>query len=180
MSAVPPDLGEIAAAVAALVPGAGLERDAVRAEAERLARVVLDEPAGYDLRLGPYNLDTKRAAVQSAATAAVLAIAIRSEGIDSLPVAVVALVMPFLVDIERVTLSASDEVIVAAMRSHARPGGAREWYEALPAELRSQLTELEFIDFLERCELAGVITRRPRGDIALTRRAPGWFVVRRP
>jgi hypothetical protein len=60
-------------------------------------------------------MDTSRAAVKVAVTAAVLALAIEGAGLDSEPVVILASVVPFLVGIERVELTPGGQLAVAAL-----------------------------------------------------------------
>lgn len=64
------------------------------------------------MRPGRYRLDTSRAATKAAVTAAVLATAIEGAGLDSVPVAALAAIVQFLVQIERVGLAPGDELVV--------------------------------------------------------------------
>jgi hypothetical protein len=156
----------VQAAAVALLPGDTPSIVAVRAEVERVARFLLREPTddALQMRLGGWQLDGRRSAVQAAATAAVLAIAAQQTGLDSVPVALLALVLPFLVDIERVELRPSETIVLAALSSRAPAGeDAATWYAALPADLRDQITELEFADLLQRLNAAGAIIARDDG-----------------
>jgi hypothetical protein len=135
----------------------------------RLARYLLDDEPALGMRLGPYKMDASRAAVKAAVTTAVLALAIEGTGLDSIPVVVLASVLPFLVEIERVELTPGDELVLAALRATAPPGGKdHDWYRALPPVLRAQLTQLEFLDLVGRLRDAGAITTGPTGDNQLT------------
>ncbi len=172
-----PPSDPVAAVIAAAV-GDGPDQ----ATAERIARLahyLLDEPA-LSMRLGPYKMDTSRGAVKAAVTAAVLALAIEGAGLDSVPVVVLASVVPFLVEIERVELTPGDELAVAALRATVPPGGDdRDWYLALPPELRAQLTQLEFLDLLGRLRDAGIVTTGPAGGNQLAD-SPGRLRLRLP
>jgi hypothetical protein len=152
-----PDVDPLTAAIIATL---GVSPD--RATTERIARLVrylLDDDPALSMRLGPYKMDTPRAAVQAAVTTAALVLAIEGAGLDSVPVVVLASVLPFLVDIERVELTPGDELVVAALRATAPPGGDdHDWYLALPPEVRAQLTQIEFLNLLGRLRNIGVIT----------------------
>jgi len=116
-----PAADPVTAAIAATV-GNGID-EATAERIARLARYLLDGDPALSMRLGPYKLDAPRAAVKAAVTAAALAIAIEGAGLDSVPVVVLACVVPFLVEIERVELTPGDDLIVAALRATAPPGG---------------------------------------------------------
>jgi hypothetical protein len=131
----------------------------------RLARFLLGDESALAMRIGPYRLDTQRAAIKAAVTAAVLAVAIEGTGLDSVPVVVLAAVVPFLIEIESTELAPGDELVVAALRIHAQPGGSdHDWYRTLPPELRAQLTQIEFLNLLGRLRDAGIISTGPAGD----------------
>jgi hypothetical protein len=146
------------------ITGAGLDPQ-TRERVTRLARFILAEAdTDLQMRVGPYQLDTSRAAIKAAVTAAALAVAIEAAGLDGVPVVILAAVMPFLIEIDRVEISPADEFVVAALRLSAHQGGDdRDWYLSLPAELRAQLTQLEFLDLLGRLRGAGVIKTEPSG-----------------
>ena len=167
MTDQPPPADPVTATIAATV---GADLDPVTVErAARLARYLLADDPALGMRMGSFQLDASRAAVKTAVTAAVLALAIEGAGLDSVPVVILAAVIPFLVEIERVQLGPGDAVVVAALRSVALPGGDdRDWYRALPAELRSQLTQLEFLNLLGRLREAGIVTTDTAGDNQLT------------
>lgn len=91
-----------------------------------------------------------------------------------MPVVVLACVVPFLVEIERVELTPGDELVVAALRATAlratalHGGDDHVWYRALPPQLRAQLTQIEFLDLLGRLREAGIVTTSPAGANQLT------------
>ena len=157
-----PAADPVTAAISATV-GSGID-EATAERIAHLARYLLDGDPALSMRLGPYKLDAPRAAVKAAVTAAALAIAIEGAGLDSVPVVVLACVVPFLVEIERVELTPGDELVVAALRATTLPGGDDHgWYRALPPQLRAQLTQVEFLDLLGRLREAGIVTTSPAG-----------------
>jgi hypothetical protein len=85
------------------------------------------------------------------------------------PVVVLASIVPFLVEIERVELTPGDKLVVAALRAKALSGGDdHDWYRALPPQLRAQLTQIEFLNLLDRLREAGMVTTSPAGANQLT------------
>jgi hypothetical protein len=149
------------------LPGDDADQVELRQEAGRIARLLLDGTQPFEIRVGEFQIDAQRATVQSAVAAAVLAIAAREAGLDSVPVALLALTLPFLVDIQRIELRPSERVVLAALRDDIlEPGSPRVWYERLPETLREQLTELEFTDLLARLQEYGAV-REVSGEVQL-------------
>ncbi len=137
---------------------------AVGEDALELVIGSFDERPPFGYRVGRWSADVRRSTVQSAVAAAVLALGARAAGINSLPVAVLAVILPFIVDIDRVEVRASDREVVAALR-RASPirGTANDWYDVLPTDVAQQITRLEFLDVLERLSAAGLVKVDPVG-----------------
>ena len=69
-----------------------------------------------------------------------------------MPVAILAIALPFLVDIERVELRGRDRVVLGRLRELSG-GDAQVAYGLLPEDLLEQVTLLEFADVWQRlCE----------------------------
>jgi hypothetical protein len=139
---------------------AGLAGDADAVRAEEVLRQVLSDLANepLSLRLGNWRVDMPAKIFQSGVTAALMVSAIEAAGINSTAVVVLAAVVPFLVDVERIKLSQSDRMVFAALKaSLATRQERRALWDSLPADLRHELTFLEFVDLLERLEQADVI-----------------------
>lgn len=112
----------------------------------------------FALRVGEWQIDMPQRLLQSATATAVLAAAIAADGLSSIPVAVLAVVLPFLLDIERVELRSRDRIVFARLRDVDLAGGDPESaYGQLPEDLRLQLTVLEFADVWDRLVAAGEI-----------------------
>jgi hypothetical protein len=103
-------------------------------------------------------------------------------GFDQLPALVLPAVLPLLVDIDRVELSASEEHLLANLR--LRPDVVKQahspegLYAELPDELREQVSLLDFLDFVQRLVAAGEADES--GDEIVVRDAsdPAWVRVR--
>ena len=81
-----------------------------------------------------------------------------------------ALVLPFLVDVERIEVRTRDRIVRAHLSDPDGIDDPEAAYAALPDDLREQLTLLEFADTLDRLRVAG----RLSGDDAaeVSRRTP--------
>lgn len=177
MPGVPDSLGEILGATAAASNPAervSIDREAIYELLEQtfpglpalhadLEIIVLEHSARtvpvdpFALRVGSWRLDLPKTLLQSSLATAVLAGAISIGGPASVPVAVLAVVLPFLVDMERVEVRTRDRIVLAALRRTipAEEHDVARLYEELPDDLRHQLTLLEFADTLDRLRLAG-------------------------
>lgn len=133
------------------------------------------------MRVGGWRIEVQRNLLRSALAGGILAVAADQAGIDSLPVAVLAVVLQFVVDVDRVTIRTSDQTVLAALRV-ALParGTVAEWYEALPNEIQSQVTELHLADVLERLSDAGAIVTDPLGVHELPEAPHGRLVIKPP
>ena len=131
------------------------------------------------LRVGGWRIEVRRNLLRSALAGGILAAAVAGTGIDSPPVAVLAVVLQFVVDVDRVTIRASDQAVLAALRV-ALParGTVAEWYEALPNDVQSQITELHLADVLERLAEAGAIVTDPLGVHELPEAPHGRLVIK--
>jgi hypothetical protein len=125
----------------------------------------------FALRVGDWQIDMPQRLLQSATATAVLAAAIAADGLSSIPVAVLAVVLPFLLDIERVELRSRDRIVLAWLRDVDLAGGDPESaYGRLPEDLRLQLTLLEFADVWDRLIAAGEIDPHTPASRAVPRR----------
>ena len=106
------------------------------------------------LRIGGWRLDLGRTAVRRGLMSAVLAGALVQRGLTEMVVGVVAGVVPSVLDIARVRLTAADRLLVLELRLHpdVRAGALSEdaLYERLPAPVRDVVNRLEFADFVAR------------------------------
>jgi hypothetical protein len=111
----------------------------------------------YALQIGSWRIDLPVRLAQSAASAAILTGAIAITGDASVPVAVLALVLPFLVDIDRVEVRTRDRIVLAHLQDEIDLTDPESTYRRLPEDLREQLTLLEFADTLDRLRAARLI-----------------------
>ena len=112
----------------------------------------------FALRVGHWRIDMPKRLLQSTVATGALAAAIAAGGVSSVPVAVLAVVLPFLVDVERIELRGRDRIVLAHLRDAAVTGGNPEAaYARLPPDLRGQLTLLEFADIWDRLLDAGEV-----------------------
>lgn len=112
----------------------------------------------FALRVGQWHIDMPRQALQSAVATAVLAAVIAAEGTAGVSVMILAVILPFLLDVERIEPRGRDRIVLAWLKDldgdAADPESA---YLRLPEDLRGQLTLLEFADVWERLLAAGAI-----------------------
>ncbi|HEX8121227.1 MAG TPA: hypothetical protein VF549_08175 [Solirubrobacteraceae bacterium] len=112
----------------------------------------------FALRVGHWRIDMPRRLLQTSVATGVLAAGIAAGGVSSVPVAVLAVVLPFLVDIDRIELRARDRIVLGRLRDlDARGGDPEAAYRRLPEDLRKQLTLMEFADVWDRLIEAGEI-----------------------
>jgi hypothetical protein len=116
---------------------------------------------GYALRIGDWRLDVPTRALQTAIASAMLAGTIHVAGVTSIPVTVLAVVLPFVVDIERIEVRTRDRMVMAALREQELTGreAVDALYERLPDDVRGQLTRFEFADTFDRLTAAGMLSR---------------------
>lgn len=71
--------------------------------------------------------------------------------------ALATVLIPALFSIERVRLTPKEHVVMMtmALTNRARTMSATDWYEELPAEIKSQLNKLDFADILDKIVKAG-------------------------
>jgi len=94
--------------------------------------------------------------------------------IPGIPIAASVLsgVLPFLFEIGKVELSQKEEYILAKLlvkdevKKHLH--SAEELYEKLPKEIRRDINRLDFIDFLDKLDLAGHVKRKTSGEYQLS------------
>ncbi len=146
----------------------GVDLDAARAAFS----VALAPAGGFDLRIGDWELDLPRAAAQAAVSGSVVAGVMAATGGDGIVGAVLGVVLPFLVDLERVEFSPSDRRVYGVLLDIGpNVRSVREWYAALPADVRAEITSLEFRDLLGR--LQGLDLATPLDDDAMLIPEPG-------
>jgi hypothetical protein len=138
----------------------------------RLLDEALDDPLA--LRIGGWKLNVPLRLFQSLVASAVLVVGVEKLGTDSIAVVVLAAVLPFLLEIDKVRISPSEQLVFTELASTlASPKLPQELWAALPDDIRHELTYLEFVDLLDRLEQAGAL--RKNLDNRYTTR--GWFTA---
>lgn len=111
----------------------------------------------FEVRTGEWTLDLPAATARAAVNSAFLTALLTALGEQSLPAILLSMMVPFLFDVQRVEISASDRYVYAQMLEHAPDSGKiTAWYRRLPDHVRAELSELEFRDLLQRLEAAGL------------------------
>ncbi len=83
-------------------------------------------------------------------------------------------ILPFLFNMEKIDLSKKEEYFLAKLlvndevKKHLH--NADELYDKLPKKIRQDLNRLDFIDFLEKLDMAGHIKRKTSGEYQLSRK----------
>ncbi len=149
--------------------------------AEAVIVVGLDEralharPGGWVLRLGDA---TARAGLATAVTAGVMAAA----GFDQLPALVLPAVLPLLIDLDHVELSPGDRHVLATLRLQPdvvnTENSPPALYDALPADLRDQVSMPDFLDLIERLRDAGQADTDDGIVIVRDETDPAWLRFR--
>jgi hypothetical protein len=136
-------------------------------------RAGADETPDADLQFRPggWQVDLRRGAVQSVIAAALIAGLLVALGATAIPAAVVTAVVPMFFDIQRVALTPGQEYLLAELVGHkeALDGTRtpRELYDQLTEEVRSQLSFMDFADFLDTCRRAGLADTSATGTITV-------------
>ena len=126
----------------------------------QLAHVSQTEDPGppFEIRMGGWQLDLPTAIARGVTNGTVLGALLAATGQASVPATVLSVVVPFIFDLQRVNISRSDKVILAALLQD--PWGREPidvWYDKLPSHVREELSSLEFVDVIERLEDAGLV-----------------------
>lgn len=113
----------------------------------------------HSILLKGWSIDLPVVVLQSALTAALLAALVADVGVDSPAVLILAAIIPFLVDVKRISVRESDKRILAVLQpAIGDHQSVAEWYEKLPGDLKEEITQVEFLDFLERLSEAGLLS----------------------
>jgi hypothetical protein len=119
-------------------------------------------PTDLPMRVGGWRIDLARAGVRSGFMATVLAGVLVQQGLTQMIIGVVAAVIPSVLDIDRVALSAGDRMLLVELRLHPevrdRALDEDELYVRLPADVAAKVNRFEFADFVERLREAGYAT----------------------
>jgi hypothetical protein len=127
--------------------------------------------ADLQFRPGGWQVDLRRGAVQSVVAAALIVGLLVALGATAIPAAVVTAVIPMFFDIQRVALTPGQEYLLAELvgRKEALDGTRtpRELYDQLTEEVRSQLSFMDFADFLDACRRAGLADTSAAGTVTV-------------
>lgn len=119
--------------------------------------------------------------MQSVIAAALIAGLLVALGATAIPAAVVPAVVPLFSDIKRVTLTPGREYLLAELVAHkeALDGihTSRELYDRLNKEVRSQLSFMDFVDFLDTCRRAGLADTSATGTVTVRTTADARFRI---
>lgn len=121
------------------------------------------EPGELGLRYGQWKIDLGRAGVRAAFRTALVASALVPHGLGAFTATFVVSVLPAVLDIERVKLSAGDSRLLVELRlkREIRSNVSEdELYETLPAETKAVINRYDFADFIERVREAGFAQER--------------------
>lgn len=152
-------------------------------EAPARAQILADlgQLAGdpFELRVDGWRIDVRKSVIQATIASALMMGAIDLSGGGSIPIEVLAIALPFLVDVERIELSTSDKYVLARMRlRNLQPDAVKTWWKALPQRVREEMTYLEFLDLINRLREVGAIELEPDGTASLKKDRPrlrlGW------
>lgn len=101
--------------------------------------------------------------IKFAVTGAILASGLVAAGVTGISAQVLPAILPFLFDFEKIELSKGDKFLLAKIKLveeiSDRTLSPELIYERLPQDLKSQLSQIDFFDFLERLEITGNITK---------------------
>lgn len=127
----------------------------------------------YALRLGRWSLDLSRAGVRSVVLSSLIAAGLAHRGWGEFGVAFLTAVIPTVLDIERVELSAKDRLLLADLRLKPRTQqffyDPDDLYAELPPEARLVVNRYDFADFVERLRAAGEAENGPTDRIRILR-----------
>jgi hypothetical protein len=132
-----------------------------------------DETPDADLQFRPggWQVDLRRGTVQSVIAAALIAGLLVALGATAIPAAVVTAVVPLFFDIKRVALTPGQQYLLAELVGHkeALDGTCtpRELYDQLTDDVRSQLSFMDFADFLDTCRRAGLADTSATGTVTV-------------
>jgi predicted nucleotide-binding protein len=138
----------------------------------------------YEIRTGGWRIDLPLATAKAVLSGAIATTVMQHMGADGFPAAILCAVAALLFSIHRVEVSPSDLVLHAKLLNAglATPGDLNSLYQALPEDVRGELTIGELADLIERFHQAG-LARWDGGGITLAEAARGRkvrLVVREP
>lgn len=123
-----------------------------------LQQIAHSQPVdAFGLRVGQWRIDMPTRLMQAAVSASVLGGAIAVTGESSVPVVLLALVLPFIVKAERIEVRTRGRIVRAHLTDRQLLDDPEAAYATLPEELRRRLTLLEFPDTLDRLRAAALL-----------------------
>lgn len=116
-------------------------------------------PPGFEIRTGAWRLDLDKAIIKAVSCGAFTTLALQALGEHSIPAAVVAVIAPFVVEVERVEVSAGDYWVYARLldAANGQQLSAGELYERLPDDIKAEVPAREYLDILERLQAARLL-----------------------
>lgn len=119
----------------------------------------------YAMRTGKWSLDVPAAIAKSVVSGIVTTTVLQALGADSIPVAILSTVAPFLFDIRRVEVRASDLLVYASLRHVAldTQTNLSDLYQSLPRSVLNEITFTQFVDIVERLSRAGLVDNGKQG-----------------
>jgi hypothetical protein len=160
--------------VDALIAVLGVPPAQARLAVRAAVRSVGETQTAFEMRTGQWRIDLNAAVAKAVACASVSTVALESLGQTSVTASVLSIVAPFLFEIDRIEISAEDVWLHARLvrdlgttRQHIDDA-----YDALPADLRSELSMPQFVGLIERLEEARLASTTGDG-IALSPSGPG-------
>ena len=137
-----------------------------------LLEAVSDGDDAFHMRPGGWRVNLAGGAVKALLVTVVLAAALFFSGADDIPLELLPVVVPLLVDVERVRLSRRDEELLIPLRvaSDGVTGMALRHeglYNRLDPAVREQLNYGDFVDFCERLIKAGYADDAGYGEVRM-------------
>lgn len=164
-----------------LLRGAGVEGTMIDAAVREQVLAEFGRASGdpFQMRVGGWRIDLRKSVVQATFASALMIAAINVAGEGSIPIEILAIALPFLVDVERIEVSVADRYVLGEMRLRdLQPATVEDWWTSLPSRLREEMTHLEFLDLIGRLRDAGALKLTRDGTVSLTGDRPrlrlGW------
>jgi hypothetical protein len=134
-----------------------------------------------EVRPGGWVVNTTSSLARAAVTAAVMTAVMYAGGFNQIPAYVLPAVLPLVVDLDRVKLSRGDRKLLALLRVNAgatagQPVDTDVLYNRLPANVRPEVSPLDFADFVDRLITAGEADDPGFDDVVL-RDQPRWIRI---
>lgn len=121
-------------------------------------------------RSGGWSYHLSRGMVKAVVMTPLVTATLLSAGVTGLPAIILPLVLPFLFELEKTSLSRrNEELLVSLVRAGATTSAksADELYQLLPPELQAEVNKLDFLDFIDALELTGHAKEAAPGSFQL-------------